>query len=318
MNKLLQKIANTLLINVQNITSLSLFEGKMGVIVFFYHYGQFSKQGFYTEFADGMIDEIFEIIHKRKIHYLSLNELFEIGIVINHLFDESFVEGDKNDVLSDIDKILLRKSIVQDLRPNPAKMMYLLNRLKWEHQFSKNLFFKNLVEEIIQNFMQLRLEVNDGECDSLLYSNHILQFLLQINGFGIDSEIIKNTVNKVFEFQNASFLIESNVDDLLTFSKQCATLKKLLNINPPFQNFFLDVLDSEKAKYKIEDLWQNLLFFDREDPKIEIDEAQLYYETVTEDFNQQNFVLKGGLTGLGLGLLKQISLNTNNRFNFFI
>ena len=63
-SELLKRIANHLIINSSFLDNLGLFHGKMGIVIFFYHYSRYTHNPLYEEFAGELLDEIFEEIHK--------------------------------------------------------------------------------------------------------------------------------------------------------------------------------------------------------------------------------------------------------------
>ena len=64
-NELLQRIANHLVINSIFLDNFGLFYGKMGIVIFFYHYSRYTNNPIYEEFAGELLDEIFEEIHDK-------------------------------------------------------------------------------------------------------------------------------------------------------------------------------------------------------------------------------------------------------------
>lgn len=99
MEKLLLKIANILYINMQYVPEHDLLKGKMGLTLFFYEYGRYTGNTIYSDTADILLDEI--------IAALSLEDneaLIGIGWGIQYLMKNNFVEGDPDEVLSEIDE----------------------------------------------------------------------------------------------------------------------------------------------------------------------------------------------------------------------
>ena len=86
----LQSIANILLINIQHIDKLGLWNGKMGVILFFYHYGRYVDKSFYEDVADSLLDLVLEAV-SRSAHSDSYALLSSVGIGIEYLLDRKSV-----------------------------------------------------------------------------------------------------------------------------------------------------------------------------------------------------------------------------------
>jgi|SRR5690554_5695369 len=107
---LLNRIANHLIINSSFLDNLGLFHGKMGIVIFFYHYARFTNNPIYDEFAGKLLDEIFEEIHD-NLPIDFENGYLGIGWGIEYLAEQKFVNGDTNDILEDIDKKVMERDI---------------------------------------------------------------------------------------------------------------------------------------------------------------------------------------------------------------
>ena len=62
-NDLLSRIAGHLIINTSFIKDLGLYNGKMGIILFFAHYAQYTQKDIYHDFAGKLLEEIYAEIH---------------------------------------------------------------------------------------------------------------------------------------------------------------------------------------------------------------------------------------------------------------
>lgn len=105
-NNLLKRLCNHLLLNTSSLEDLSLFYGKIGISIFFYHYAKYSQEIIYNEYADILIDEICEELHDSIPFYMG-NGLCGIGWGIEYLKKEGFISGDTNEILFDIDQVVL-------------------------------------------------------------------------------------------------------------------------------------------------------------------------------------------------------------------
>lgn len=103
MERQLLKIANLLYINMQYVAENGLLKGKMGLILFFYEYGRYTGNDMYTVAADSMLDDIIESLSSNENETLA-----GIGWGVQYLIKNKFVEGDPDEVLSEIDDRLLR------------------------------------------------------------------------------------------------------------------------------------------------------------------------------------------------------------------
>nr|WP_302829740.1 alpha-1,2-fucosyltransferase [uncultured Bacteroides sp.] len=89
---------------------LGLYNGKMGLIIFFYHYARLFNNPWYEEYAAGLLDELYEDIHwELPVNFSS--GLCGIGWGIEYLVQQGFVSGCTDDVLSDLDKKVMERDL---------------------------------------------------------------------------------------------------------------------------------------------------------------------------------------------------------------
>ena len=103
---LLERIANHLIINSSFLDDLGLFHGKMGIVIFFYHYSRYTNNPIYEEFAGELLDEVYEDIH-RGMSFDFENGLCGIGWGIEYLLQNGYIEGDSDEILEDIDRKIM-------------------------------------------------------------------------------------------------------------------------------------------------------------------------------------------------------------------
>ncbi|WP_456087843.1 lanthionine synthetase LanC family protein [Parabacteroides sp.] len=111
-NIVLQQIANHLIINSSFLTDLSLFHGKSGIVLFFYKYAQYTKNPVYEEFAEKLLDEIFNEIHD-GIGVDFENGLSGIGWSILYLLKNEFIVGNPNEILEEIDLKIMEVNLLR-------------------------------------------------------------------------------------------------------------------------------------------------------------------------------------------------------------
>lgn len=99
----LLKIANLLYINMQYATDNSLLKGKMGLILFFYEYGRYTGISSYTDAADNLLDEVIESLSLENGEVL-----IDIAWSIQYLIRNKLVEGNPDEVLSEIDEKVIQ------------------------------------------------------------------------------------------------------------------------------------------------------------------------------------------------------------------
>jgi lantibiotic modifying enzyme len=78
----------------------------MGIMLFFAHYGRFTGNTIYTDFAGELLDEIYEDIRSDTPIDFE-NGLCGIGWAIEYLLQNAFMEGDSDEILFEIDKKIM-------------------------------------------------------------------------------------------------------------------------------------------------------------------------------------------------------------------
>ncbi len=104
------KINNALLLNTSFIDKLGLMHGKMGICIYFFHLARDTSNLIYEDYAEELIDEIFEEINTSTPLDFE-NGLAGIGWGIEYLVQNSFVEADTDEVLGAIEYQLYRQLI---------------------------------------------------------------------------------------------------------------------------------------------------------------------------------------------------------------
>jgi lantibiotic modifying enzyme len=168
---IVQKIANTLMINTQHASNYGLLDGKMGVVLFFYHYYQVNGNEIYRDFADELLDEVLTRMENNTMAANFLDGLSGIGWGIWHLMTNKFVDSDE-DIFEDVDASLKEISLSDILDDIDAKSPFC----------SKGIYFtekndKESVENILCFFNQAFNK--NIKMQSLSYLNSILYMILQ-------------------------------------------------------------------------------------------------------------------------------------------
>ena len=117
------RINNALLLNTSFIDNLGLMHGKMGICIYFFHLARDTSNSIYEDYAEELIDEIFEEINTSTPLDFE-NGLAGIGWGIEYLAQNGFVEADTDEVLEDFDNKLFQQLIY-----NTPKEIDLLNGL---------------------------------------------------------------------------------------------------------------------------------------------------------------------------------------------
>ena len=101
-NNAIRYIADILIVNGTFVDCPGLLYGKMGIAIFFMHYFRHTKTDVYKEYATDLIKEIQNQIHAdMSIDYG--RGLSGIGVGIEYLAQNGFLNESTNDILQDID-----------------------------------------------------------------------------------------------------------------------------------------------------------------------------------------------------------------------
>jgi hypothetical protein len=103
---LLHRIVDVLLLNGSLVESSGLIHGKMGIAIFFFHYGRYTGNELFEEYAMDLIGEIQEQIQDNVSPDYG-DGLAGIGVGIDYLARNGFLELE-NDVLEDVDQLMYR------------------------------------------------------------------------------------------------------------------------------------------------------------------------------------------------------------------
>ena len=171
METTLQKIANTLLINVQHAEKYGLLEGKTGIALFFYHYYRLTGNNTYLDFANELLNEISNSLYQTMSADF-LEGLTGVAWGIRYLISQKFVDADADDILEEVDASLINVSyseVLSDITvecPVCSKGIYFLIKKD-----------KRAINNVLNILTQLL-----GKNDSVLplsYYNSILYLILQ-------------------------------------------------------------------------------------------------------------------------------------------
>jgi lantibiotic modifying enzyme len=199
-----QKLIHHLMLTASFHKDIGLFHGQIGIAVFFYHYSKHTNNLVYADFADDLLDNIWEKMHNR------LPDTFSSGLTgiawgIEYLIQNHFVAGNSNDVCEEID---VRIMSLDPRRMNPefiekeleGFLHYVLMRTIGSVKQSGGLPFDEIYRhDLLQVFMDLREQEKINETSRTLIS----QYLAFVSG--------KEAFN--YQFDLLSFINESEINE---------------------------------------------------------------------------------------------------------
>ncbi|WP_352422611.1 alpha-1,2-fucosyltransferase [Proteiniphilum sp.] len=184
-----QKIATRLLLKGDMNNYPGLRGGKMGASIYFFHISRILQDDRYSSIAEDLFESVSDAISINHPFDFDKNGLLGIAYGVQYLIEEKFVEGDPNEVLSDIDDHILGYINKVEEFPLPIIfniMTYLTSRIRY------NISIQN--HEIMELFLKA--------CKQIIYKleslpkeetgNHtgILKSLLNLR----DMEVLKEDI----------------------------------------------------------------------------------------------------------------------------
>lgn len=200
----LQRLARYLMLRTSHQNNLGLLNGKIGVVIFFYHYSDYVNMNIYKKFAEELIDEVYdEMSENYSCDFV--NGLSGIAWGVEYLIRNNFVKADPNEIFIDLDKQILLKDVrrIEDVTLETGLKglaYYVISRCANRNSFDKTIS-KNYIYDLI---CSLRNNNNKDEEINLIIDdlNSILRYEpININYYFFD-KIIENTKyenNKLFE-----------------------------------------------------------------------------------------------------------------------
>jgi hypothetical protein len=300
MNKLLKKIANILFINVQNVSTIDLLNGKIQIVFFFYHYFRYSKIETYNEFADYLLDEMIE-----KLEQMDVSILITFGWTIEYLIQNKFVEGDPNEVMEDInEKIMIHIKQSKDMHSETflflgAYLLFRIKRNETAEQREECRFLLSKINEI----------VGDENNYQLAHLNFALFSLLEMHNIGMfnfdedENQIVlmKLIAAILHEILNNNY-DQNDLETLLNFMDQYSFFKE-----ENLKQIILEKFDFSEKVDILQRTWQNLLydFDDFKQEKLDWDVVNSLLEKILFNNNADNLPVNKSLAELGLSLIFQ-------------
>ncbi len=171
--KIDQKLINILLLNSSFIDNPSLLNGKMGISIFFFHLARETGNRIYEDYAEELIDEIYEeITIETPLDFA--DGLAGIGWGIEYLAQNNFIEANTDEVLEEFDNRLLNELIY-----NTPKEIGLLHGLA-----GLGAYFLKRIQNHASNDHKIQTLTNKknlihliDELERRLSDNHIIELL---------------------------------------------------------------------------------------------------------------------------------------------
>jgi hypothetical protein len=296
--KILQQIANTLCINVQQVKQYGLLQGKLGIAIFFYHYARYTGDERYNTFPDEYIRFIFDKLGSGTPEKFA-EGLSGTGWGFDYLIKEGFLTAD-DDVLRNID-LAVGQINIPDFRKETELTIPL---------FSKGLYFmqrdkRDIIGETVyqlDKFIQTYPFANVP----LMYINSIIYFILTSIKKNIEANLCKTLLDKLFIIvkQNINANMHATDMDYLLLEKNIS----LMDDDIPKWTQVLRNRTDIHLQRNIRDIsFVNFLF--PQGKRHDLSNVNLY-QSLPEIIKQSNhdcLSIYNGLSGIGIFLINNNS-----------
>lgn len=178
---ILREIAQHLVLHCNLSLNIGLFNGKLGIIIFLFHYAQYVNNDIYNQFAEKILEEVFNYISD-DIPLNFFEGLLGIGWSIEYLYQNKFIEGDTNEILEELDRKVLKINIetMNDLTIDKGLggiTHYVLARLYTIEMEDKHNPFKPRFLLKLYDKIKSILDLNKGNIDNIeLFIRYLLFF----------------------------------------------------------------------------------------------------------------------------------------------
>jgi hypothetical protein len=194
----LREIAQQVMHNAGCVKDSSLFNGRMGISIFLYHYAQCYDNNSCLQLANQLIEEIFDSIDEVTTDGYS-NGLAGIGAGFEYLAAKGFIEADVNELLADADT-----RIYECIQYEPAKSVNMLNGTTGFGKYCL-LRFHTLRSNVNQTLIDINREcisqiIDQLQASYLWYPDllSVIDFLSEVYWLKINEEKVKHFIGYAF------------------------------------------------------------------------------------------------------------------------
>lgn len=131
----------------------SLFNGKTGIMLFFFHYARFTGNHYYEDFAGELLNDVCMNLSV-DLPITFLDGICGIGWSIEYMKKQGFIEGDTDEILEEIDKKVMERDLRRITNTSfdyglEGIVAYIRSRLDSERYISDKLpFDSNYLEDM--------------------------------------------------------------------------------------------------------------------------------------------------------------------------
>lgn len=295
-DRILQKIANTLFGNVQQMNLLGLFDGQLGAALFFYHYSRYINKSIYAEIAGDCFDTVYGNMSINISKDFAAG-LTGIGWAVNHLVENKFVEAD-DDVLEEVDEVVKQMDIldfmneINDEVPLCSKGLYSITRHDNAFIATTLLQCKELLEKEDLSF-------------SLCYLNSVLYVVIRAYKFGIEISLCKQLIDTLY--QHVTLVLAKkhySESDIFTLRHCISHSAQDISAANNWQLLLNRIEISSKAL--LTSCWNGLIYNVSGLKYVNMSDIQTFVDDIVSNLRYKDLGLYQGLSGLGIELIKLI------------
>lgn len=260
-----------------NSIPLGLSSGKMGLCIYFYYIGRkyLSKEN--AKIAEELLDEIFAEIHSIKNIDIE-HGLSGIGLSINYLIKNNYVQGNENEILKDIDDEIF-KQISSDRSDHDVsiliQILYYIYIRKQSSKKESDILFNELAIHII-NTLHSKVEL-------ILTERHHM-FSFNIN---TPLPLFLFALSKIYELNIYNYKVKRILNEIIPFilTKYSSLDSKRLHVLWGVSSINQYVKNESLTEY------------------CDLLRSQINVSRLLEEFPNKNIFLKDGISGLCLLIL---------------
>ena len=208
-----QQFIHHLLLQSSFIKDIGLFHGQMGIVLFFHHYARHTGNAVYSDYADDLLDTVWENLHNR------LPDTFESGLTgiawgVEYLIQNGFAEGNSNEICEAIDSRIMQ---LDPRRINPA--------------------FIEKELEVFLHYVLIRtvgtIRQQSGLPFDTMYRNDLLQIFSFLQQSEQTGETCRRLIHAYLACASGGYGSLNYTPDLSLFTDECKIDEKNFSASPP-------------------------------------------------------------------------------------
>lgn len=161
-NILLEEIAQYVTLNCNKLSNDGIINGRMGVVLFLFHYGRYSKRYTYTKFAYTILEDILNNLNISD--QLNIEDgITGIGWGISYLYNNSFLHGNPTETFRELDKKIIDDVMCDCIKEHSELLgviLYVMSRLSITKNKKDSQVFTSELLSILYNKAQTVLLQN--------------------------------------------------------------------------------------------------------------------------------------------------------------